>query len=128
VSCSAGRAVLRVIDECSLIDNARMVGAAMQEALKRVAQKYDLVGDVRGRGLMMAAELVTDRRSKQPATEETHELFQLTRKHGLVASKSGVHRNVIRICPPLSIQLEDVAFFEQAIDASFADLYAGVRA
>jgi alanine-glyoxylate transaminase/(R)-3-amino-2-methylpropionate-pyruvate transaminase len=74
---------------------------------------------------MMAAELVKDHGTKQPATEEMDQLFQLTRKHGLVASKSGAHKNVLRICPPLCIQMEDVAFFEQAIDHSFSDLYQG---
>ena len=128
VSCSAGRAVLRVIDECGLIDNARVVGAAMLKVLKDMEQKYDLIGNVRGRGLMMAAELVKDRATKEPATGEMDQLFQLTRKYGLVASKSGAYRNVLRICPPLCIQMEDVAFFEQAIDASFTDLYAGVTA
>jgi alanine-glyoxylate transaminase/(R)-3-amino-2-methylpropionate-pyruvate transaminase len=125
VSCSAGRAVLKVIDDCNLVHNARDVGAALLSVLKKMQQKYDLIGDVRGCGLMMAAELVQDKNTKVPATDEMDQLFQLTRKHGLVASKSGAHKNVLRICPPLCIQMEDVAFFEQAIDNSFADLYAG---
>ena len=123
VSCSAGRAVLKVIDQCGLIDNARQVGAAMLDVLRKMYDKYDIIGDVRGRGLMMAAELVKDRNTKQPAVDEMHQLFQLTREHGLVASKSGAHKNVLRICPPLCIQMEDVAFFEQAISNSFEDLY-----
>ncbi len=122
VSCAAGRAVLRVIDECGLIENAKVVGAAMLDVLKTLQQKYDIIGDVRGRGLMMAAELVKDRETKEPASDEMHRLFQLTRKHGLVASKSGAYKNVLRICPPLCIQLEDVAFFEHAISSSFAEL------
>ncbi len=126
VSCSAGRAVLRVIDECGLIENAQNVGAALLQVLMKMQRKYDLIGDVRGRGLMMAAELVKDRTTKEPAPDEMHRLFQLTRKHGLVASKSGAYKNVLRICPPLCIQMEDVAFFEQAIDSSFSDLYAGI--
>ena len=123
VSCSAGRAVLQVIDQCHLIDNAKQVGAALLNVLNKLKDKYDIIGDVRGRGLMMAAELVTDKAGKTPAVDEMHELFQLTRKHGLVASKSGAHKNVLRICPPLCIQMEDVAFFEQAISNSFEDLY-----
>ena len=71
---------------------------------------------------MMAAELVRNRDTREPAVEEMHELFQLTRKHGLVASKSGAHKNVLRICPPLCIQMEDVPFFEKAISGSFHDL------
>ena len=71
---------------------------------------------------MMAVELVEDRKTKAPATEEMARLFELTRKHGLVASKSGAYRNVLRICPPLCIQMEDIAFFEQAINNSFDEL------
>ena len=122
VSCSASRAVLRVIDQCGLIDNARQVGAAMLNVLKKMALKHDIIGDVRGRGLMMAAELVKDKQTKEPAVEEMHRLFQLTRKYGLVASKSGAHKNVLRICPPLCVQMEDIPFFEQAIENSFAEL------
>ncbi len=128
VSCAAGRAVLQVIDRCELIDNAKEVGAALLNVLKKMQQKYDLIGDVRGQGLMMAAELVKDKQTKEPAVDEMHQLFQLTRKHGLVASKSGAYKNVLRICPPLCIQMSDVTFFENAIDQSFADLYAGVTA
>jgi len=126
VSCAAGRAVLRVIDQCELINNASSVGAAMLAVLQELKKKYDLIGDVRGRGLMMAAELVLDHTSKQPAVEEMHKLFQLTRKHGLVASKSGMHKNVLRICPPLCVQMEDVPFFKTALENSFRDLYADV--
>ncbi|MCY3767827.1 MAG: aspartate aminotransferase family protein [Gammaproteobacteria bacterium] len=123
VSCSAGRAVLKVIDQCNLIDNAKQVGLALLDVLKGVQEKYDIIGDVRGCGLMLAAELVRNQQTKEPAVEEMHELFQLTRKHGLVASKSGAHKNVLRICPPLCIQMEDVGFFEAAIANSFQDLY-----
>ena len=123
VSCAAGRAVLQVIDQCHLIDNAKQVGAQLLKVLKDLQQKYDIIGDVRGQGLMMAAELVKDRKTKEPAVDGMADLFQLTRKHGLVASKSGAHKNVLRICPPLCIQMEDVAFFKEAISASFEELY-----
>ena len=123
VSCSAGRAVLRVIDQCNLIENAHKVGGELLKVLQKMYDKYEIIGDVRGKGLMMAAELVKDRKTKEPAVDEMHELFQLTRKHGLVASKSGAHKNVLRICPPLCIQMDDVAFFEEAISNSFEDLH-----
>lgn len=123
VSCSAGRAVLQVIDQCRLIDNARVVGASMLEVLRRMYDRYEIIGDIRGRGLMMAAELVKNRGTREPAIEEMHALFQLTRKYGLVASKSGAHKNVLRICPPLCIQMADVDFFEEAISNSFEELH-----
>ena len=122
VSCAAGRAVLHVIKEHDLMANAKAVGGALIDVLHGLKEKHDLIGDVRGRGLMMAVELVKDRNTKEPAAEEMARLFELTRKHGLVASKSGAYRNILRICPPLCIQMKDVAFFEQAITASFDEL------
>ena len=122
VACSAGRAVLKTLDEYKLIDNAKQVGAALLDVLKRLKSNYSIIGDVRGRGLMMAIELVKDQQTKEPASEEMAKLFELTRQNGLVASKSGAYRNVLRICPPLCIQMDDVVFFEQAINKSFEQL------
>ena len=122
VACSAGRAVLKTLDQYNLIGNARQVGAALLQVLQKLKTKYDIIGDVRGRGLMMAIELVKDRQTKEPATDAMVELFELTRKNGLIASKSGAYRNVLRICPPLCIQMDDVAFFDEAINKSFEQL------
>ena len=122
VACSAGRAVLKTLEQYQLIDNAKHVGAALLDVLKRLKTRFNIIGDVRGRGLMMAVELVKDQQTKQPAAEEMARLFELTRKNGLVASKSGAYRNVLRICPPLCIQMKDVEFFEDAINKSFEQL------
>jgi alanine-glyoxylate transaminase/(R)-3-amino-2-methylpropionate-pyruvate transaminase len=89
VSCAAGRAVLRVIDEERLQQNSKTVGAALKATLTRLHQRHEIVGEVRGRGLMLAIELVADRRSKAPATKETGDIFERTREEGLVVSKSG---------------------------------------
>jgi len=72
--------------------------------------------------MMMALELVKDRDSRKPDPETMVRLFENTRENGLVASKSGAYRNVLRICPPLCLQMEDVAFFEEAINRSFDSL------
>ena len=122
VCCSAGRAVLHVIKEYGLQENARQVGAKLLDVLKDLQTRHDIIGDVRGQGLMMAVELVKTRDSKEPAPDEMAKLFELTREFGLVASKSGAYRNVLRICPPLCFQMDDVAFFEEAINKSFDSL------
>ena len=122
VSCSAGRAVLHVIAEHGLQENARQVGAKLLDVLKDLQTRHDIIGDVRGQGLMMAVELVKNRDSKEPAPEEMVKLFELTRENGLIASKSGAYRNVLRICPPLCFQMDDVAFFAEAINKSFDSL------
>jgi alanine-glyoxylate transaminase/(R)-3-amino-2-methylpropionate-pyruvate transaminase len=122
VSCAAGRAVLHVIEKHQLQQNAKLVGAELLKVLQDLASKFDVIGDVRGRGLMLAVELVKSRDTREPDPETMARLFENTRKFGLVASKSGAYKNVLRICPPLCIQMQDVAFFEEAINRSFEAL------
>lgn len=118
-SCAAGRAVLQVIDDERLQDNSRNVGARLRSVLERLHQKHEIVGAVRGRGLMLAIELVTDRKSKTPATAETAEIFERTREHGLVVSKSGANRNILRLVPPMCLSDDDVDAVADALDRCF---------
>jgi alanine-glyoxylate transaminase/(R)-3-amino-2-methylpropionate-pyruvate transaminase len=122
IACAAARAVLKVINEERLIENAHVVGAALKERLDSLIQKYEIIGDVRGRGLMLAIELVKDRKSKEPAVEETAIVFENTRKYGLVMSKSGPFRNVLRMVPPLRLSMDDVDPVADAFERSFRDL------
>ena len=119
VSAAAGRAVLHVIQEHALMPRAREVGAAMLAVLEDLKDRHPVIGAVRGRGMMMAVELVKNRDSREPDPESMARLFEFTREQGLVASKSGAYRNVLRICPPLCTRMEDVDFFAEAINASF---------
>ena len=122
VACAAGRAVLRVIERDGLIENARTVGAALGQGLRALQEKYAIIGDVRGTGFMQALELVRDRDSKEPAPEETAYLFERTREHGLVLSRSGNFKNVLRMVPPLCLAMADVEPVMDALDRSFRDL------
>ncbi|GAW36902.1 5-aminovalerate aminotransferase DavT [Roseovarius sp. A-2] len=122
VACAAARAVLRVIREDNLIDNAKTVGAKLSEGLAQLKDRYSIIGDVRGRGFMQAIELVKDRDTKEPAPEHTAHVFERTREHGLILSKSGTFKNVLRMVPPLCLQMEDVQPVLDALDRSFADL------
>ena len=96
------------------------MGTALRAVLERLKARHEIVGDVRGRGLMLAIELVTDRRTKAAATQETAEIFERTREHGLVVSKSGADRNILRMVPPLCLQMADLPEVEAALEASFA--------
>ncbi len=120
VATAAGRAVLKVMETEGLQENSRKVGAALKARLADLQQKYEVIGDVRGEGLMLAIELVKDRRTKEPDPETTAAVFEETRKHGLIASKSGPHRSVIRMCPPLCLSMDDVDQVADGFDASFA--------
>ena len=119
VSCAAGRAALRVMQLENLQENARVVGEALLERLVDLQQRYPSIGDVRGRGLMLAIEMVKDQQSKTPDPETTAAVFESARDHGLILSKSGPHRSVLRFVPPLCLGLDDVEPIAAALDASF---------
>ena len=121
-ACAAGRAVLRVIEDESMVENARIVGAELHRRLRGMMDRYDIIGDVRGTGFMQAIELVKDRGTKEPAPEETAFVFERTREHGLILSKSGNSKNVLRMVPPLCLSMEDVDFVFNAYERSFQDL------
>lgn len=108
VACAAGRAVLEVIREERLQQNAAAVGAALMARLHSLQQRYEVVGDVRGRGLMLAIELVRNRETRQPDPEATARVLEESRNQGLVLSKSGPHRSVLRMVPPLCLSMDDV--------------------
>ena len=122
VACAAARAVLRVIREDRLIENVRSVGIKLSEGLMQLRDRYSVIGDVRGRGFMQAIELVKDRDTKEPAPEYTARVFERTREHGLILSKSGAFKNVLRMVPPLCLSDDDVQPVFDALDQSFADV------
>lgn len=121
-ACAAGRAVLKVIKDEGLQENSRAMGQKLLAELKKLQDKFDIIGDVRGKGLMMGIELVKDRKTKEPAREETARVFEKTREKGLIMSKSGTYRNVLRMLPPMCIQKDDIEFFSQAFHESFAEM------
>lgn len=122
VAAAAARAVLQVIHEDDMISNVKNVGAKLHEGLLQLKARYEIIGDVRGRGFMQAIELVKDHESKDPAPEHTAHVFERTREHGLILSKSGAFKNCLRMVPPLCLQEKDVQPVIDALDRSFADL------
>jgi alanine-glyoxylate transaminase/(R)-3-amino-2-methylpropionate-pyruvate transaminase len=120
VACAVGRAVLRTIREEKLQENAKKVGALLGSRLRELYNKYDFIGDIRGKGLMLAVELVKSRKTKEPATELTVKVFEETRHQRLVLSKSGPYRSVLRMVPPLCLQAEDVDAVVEGLDRAFA--------
>lgn len=121
-SCAAGRAVLQVIREDNVQENARAVGGALLERLKDLQQKHPSIGDVRGRGLMLAIEMVKDRKTKEPDRETTAAVFENCRKAGLILSKSGQFQSVLRMVPPMCLSMEDVDHAADGLDQAFSML------
>lgn len=120
VACAVGRAVLRIIREERLQENAAVVGAALKERLADLQQRHPVIGDVRGEGLMLAIELVRDRATKEPDPALTARVFEETRRQGLVVSKSGPYRSVLRMVPPLCLSMGDVDRVADGLDRCFA--------
>ncbi len=119
---AAARAVLAAIDEEGLQENARVVGKALTQVLERFKEKYDLVGDVRGRGLMQGIEFVEDRTTKKPAAKAAARVQEAARKAGVILGRSGQYKNVLRINPPLCTSIEDIKVFEHALESGLSQL------
>ncbi len=115
-SAAAARAVLAVMRDEGLQENARIVGAALLERLNDLKDKYKAIGDVRGKGLMLALEFVKDRDSKAPDKEMTAEVFEACRAQGIILSKSGPFQQCLRMVPPLCLSLEDVDQVANSLD------------
>ena len=103
LSCAAALAVLDHVEREGLVDRAVRIGGIMTSRLTEMAERYSLIGDVRGRGAMVAMELVEDRDTKAPAKEATGRLIEECYKQGVVILKAGTYDNVIRLLPPLTI-------------------------
>lgn len=122
VTAVAARATIEVIEEEKLLDNADRVGGYFRHKLEELQQKYQPIGDVRGMGLMQALELVKDRKTKEPAPEETAQLMERCRANGLLIGKGGLYGNVIRLSPPLNIGQTDVDEAIDLMDRSFSEI------
>jgi 4-aminobutyrate aminotransferase len=118
VSCAAALATIRLLQN-GLVKNAATVGAHLLAGAKALMDKHQLIGDVRGRGLMIGIELVRDRQTKERATAERDAVVRECFKRGLLVLGAG--RNAIRLSPPLVLtkQLADVALeiLDQALTA-----------
>ena len=125
VSMAAGLAVLEVIDEDGLQENARRVGARLLQGLRRLQTQHPLIGEVRGIGLMLGLELVADRATREPATAQTLEVLEAAREMGVLMGKGGLDGNVLRIKPPMCITIQDADFAVDVMDRALSRVTAG---
>ena len=110
VCMAAGNAVLDVIEEDGLQENSRVIGARLKSGLQKLANEHNIIGDVRGMGLMLGVELVRDRGTKEPAKAEAMEVLEATREMGMLIGKGGIDNSVLRIKPPMCITAADADF------------------
>jgi alanine-glyoxylate transaminase / (R)-3-amino-2-methylpropionate-pyruvate transaminase len=122
VTCAAAVATIRVIEENELPKNARTVGEYLRSKLEELKDKYQVIGDVRGMGLMQAIECVKDRTTKEPDPQSVLRVFEETRRRGVLIGKGGLYGNVIRIGPPLVASKSDIDQLVAALDGAFGSL------
>jgi len=122
VSCAIGKAVLEIIDRENLQKNCLDMGALIMKGLEKLMSRHDVIGDVRGKGLMIGVELVKDRKTKEPAGDECARIFERAKELGLLMGKGGFHGNVLRIKPPMCISSADVDFLIEVLDMAFSEL------
>ncbi len=120
VSMAAALAVIKVIEEDDLRHNAAMVGAYLRERLEELKEKYAVIGDVRGLGLMQGLELVKDRETKEPHPQAVLKVFEETKRRGVLIGKGGLYANVIRTGMMLNSTKDQVDEMISALDAGFA--------
>ena len=116
VSSAVGLAVLDVIEQEGLQKNALHVGRFLKEGLLELRERYPLIGDVRGEGLFLGIELVTDRTTLEPATAETHRLVEAMRMHQILLSVDGPLHNIVKIKPPMVFTKDDAARLVREMD------------
>ncbi|MBW1696809.1 MAG: 4-aminobutyrate--2-oxoglutarate transaminase [Deltaproteobacteria bacterium] len=108
ISCSAALAVLEILFEDGLLERAAALGEKVSSFFHQMFERYEIIGEVRGKGPMMAMELVEDRKTKKPAAEEAKKLMQNCFEKGLVLLTCGNYGNVIRTLMPLVITDEQM--------------------
>ncbi|WP_201028398.1 aspartate aminotransferase family protein [Mycolicibacterium brisbanense] len=116
VSIAAATAVLDVIEDEELIDNARAAGARLMAGLQELAGRHRVLGDVRGAGLFVAAEIVGDRDSRSPDADTAAVVVNELRERRILISASGREQNVLKIRPPLPFTAEHADLFVAALD------------
>ncbi len=116
VAMAAGLAVLDIIDEEGIQQKAKELGARFRTGLDRLAATHQLIGDVRGMGLMLGVELVRDRRTKEPAKQEALAVLEHCREHGVLIGKGGLASNTLRITPPMCLTADDVDYALDVLD------------
>jgi 4-aminobutyrate aminotransferase len=125
VPCAAGLATLDVLEEEHLLENADLMGDRLLEGLREIQRGSRLVGDVRGKGLILGVELVADRATREPAPRETHRLVYRLFELGVLTIYSGLAGNVVELTPPLTIRPPDVDLFLEVFELALADVEAG---
>ncbi len=122
VASATGKAVLEVIEKENLQANSLKLGNHILAGLKKLKEKHKVVGDVRGKGLMLGVEMVKDRTTKEPAKAECTQVLESAKDMGLLLGKGGLWGQTLRFAPPMCINESDADFLVEVLDAAFSSL------
>ncbi len=125
VACAAALAVLDVIEEEQLIDNARVVGAYLRGLLEELAASHASIGEVRGRGLMIGVELVVDRETREPDSALARSVVNHLRESGVLVGRSGKADSALKIRPPLVFKRDHADLLVTRLDEALAAAAGG---
>jgi len=124
VSCAVASKVVDIMLRDRLPDRAAVLGETIKKKLNELYDKFKLVGDVRGLGVMQAIELVKDRKTKEPAIDEVVKVVNKAREKGLLLLRAGLYLNVIRLHPPLTIEEENLEKGLEILEESIKEVEA----
>jgi len=122
VSCRAGLAVLDILYEDGILERGRELGKVLFARFQALQNNYEIIGEIRGKGPMLALESVKDRETKEPASDEAKKLAQLCLEKGLIILTTGCFGNVIRTLMPLIITDEQLEKGLSILEESFEEL------
>jgi 4-aminobutyrate aminotransferase-like enzyme/Ser/Thr protein kinase RdoA (MazF antagonist) len=121
VACAAGLAVLDVLRDEGLQENARQVGERLMAGLRRLQDRHPLIGDVRGSGLYLGVDLVRDRETREPAGAQADYVVNRLRERGILTGTDGPGHNVLKLRPPLCFRPGDADLFVSTLDDVLAE-------
>jgi 4-aminobutyrate aminotransferase-like enzyme len=125
VSCAAGAAVLDVLEREGLQGNARQTGAYLRSRLQALMNKHDMIGDVRGAGLITGVELVRDRHTREPARNEATLTLNRMREKGVFIGLTGHRQNTLKIRPPMVFGRHEADLLTEVLDETLAEIENG---
>ncbi|HMU61889.1 MAG TPA: aminotransferase class III-fold pyridoxal phosphate-dependent enzyme, partial [Gemmatimonadales bacterium] len=116
LSCRVGTEVLRIVDEEGLQASAMAAGAKLLAGLRELQQRHPVIGDVRGIGLFVGVDLVTDRATRTPATRAARYVKNRLRQERILIGTEGPDDNVLKIRPPLTVDADDIEHLIERLD------------
>ncbi len=124
LSCRMGKEVLDIVDDEGLMENALAMGQIFLDGLRNLQKKYEVVGDVRGYGLFIGVDLVTNRKTREPGTKIANYVKNRLRENRILIGSEGPFDNILKIRPPLTIAKEDVEMILTNLDLILAEVTA----